>query len=36
MDEDALNILRENLPLLERIAQRILEKEVIEGEDLKG
>ncbi len=33
--ENALNILRQNLPLLESIAQKILEKEVIEGDDLK-
>ncbi len=33
--ENALNILRKNLPLLESIAQKILEKEVIEGKDLK-
>ena len=33
--EMALNILRNNLPLLETISQTILEKEVIEGEDLK-
>ena len=32
--ETALNILRNNLPLLESISQKIL-KEVIEGEDLK-
>ncbi|WP_269623283.1 ATP-dependent zinc metalloprotease FtsH [Prochlorococcus marinus] len=34
--ESALNILRRNLPLLENIAQMILEKEVIEGDDLKS
>ena len=33
--ENALNILRHNLPLLESISQKILEKEVIEGDDLK-
>ena len=33
--EKALTILRKNLPLLESISQKILEKEVIEGEDLK-
>ena len=33
--ENALNILRKNLPLLESISQKILEKEVIEGDDLK-
>ena len=33
--ESALSILRKNLPLLESIAQKILEKEVIEGDDLK-
>ncbi len=33
--ETALNILRKNLPLLESISQKILEKEVIEGDDLK-
>tara|TARA_Y100001968_G_scaffold280565_1_gene277186 strand:+ start:54651 stop:56516 length:1866 start_codon:yes stop_codon:yes gene_type:complete len=33
--ENALNILRHNLPLLESISQQILEKEVIEGEELK-
>lgn len=33
--ESALNILRHNLPLLENIAQKILEREVIEGNDLK-
>jgi cell division protease FtsH len=32
---DALTILRENMALLETIAQKILEKEVIEGDDLK-
>ena len=34
--ETALNILRNNLPLLESISQKILEEEVIEGEDLKN
>ena len=33
--ETALNILRNNLPLLESISQKILSEEVIEGEDLK-
>ncbi len=33
--EQALQILRNNLPLLESISQKILEEEVIEGEDLK-
>ena len=33
--EDALAILRQNMALLETIAQKILEKEVIEGDDLK-
>merc|ERR1711967_40480 len=33
--ETALNILRNNLPLLESISQKILQEEVIEGEDLK-
>ncbi len=33
--ENALNILRHNLSLLESISQKILEKEVIEGDDLK-
>ena len=33
--DDALAILRENMALLETIAQKILEKEVIEGDDLK-
>ena len=33
--EQALNILRNNLPLLESISQKILQEEVIEGEDLK-
>jgi len=33
--ETALNILRSNLPLLESISQKILQEEVIEGEDLK-
>jgi len=34
--ETALNILRNNLPLLESISQKILSEEVIEGEDLKA
>ncbi|WP_115023627.1 ATP-dependent zinc metalloprotease FtsH [Synechococcus sp. UW69] len=34
--DDALAILRENMALLETIAQKILEKEVIEGDDLKN
>ncbi len=34
--EMALKILRNNLTLLESISQKILEEEVIEGEDLKG
>ena len=33
--ETALKILRNNLPLLESISQKILQEEVIEGEDLK-
>ena len=33
--EQALKILRNNLPLLESISQKILSEEVIEGEDLK-
>ena len=33
--EQALNILRNNLPLLESISQMILQEEVIEGEELK-
>ncbi len=33
--ENALMILRHNLDLLETISQKILEKEVIEGDDLK-
>ena len=33
--ETALNILRNNLTLLESISQKILQEEVIEGEDLK-
>ena len=33
--EQALKILRNNLPLLESISQKILEEEVIEGNDLK-
>ena len=34
--DDALAILRQNMALLETIAQKILEKEVIEGDDLKN
>ena len=34
--EMALKILRNNLPLLESISQKILSEEVIEGEDLKA
>ncbi len=34
--ETALKILRNNLPLLESISQKILQEEVIEGEDLKA
>ena len=34
--EMALTILRNNLPLLESISQKILEEEVIEGQDLKN
>ena len=34
--ESAISILRHNLPLLESIAQKILEKEVIDGDDLKS
>jgi len=34
--EQALQILRNNLPLLESISQKILEEEVIEGDDLKN
>jgi len=34
--EKALQILRNNLPLLESISQKILKEEVIEGEDLKS
>ena len=34
--ETALTILRNNLPLLESISQKILQEEVIEGEDLKN
>ncbi|KGG12027.1 MULTISPECIES: ATP-dependent zinc metalloprotease FtsH [Prochlorococcus] len=34
--ESALNILRHNLSLLETISQKILQKEVIEGDDLKN
>jgi cell division protease FtsH len=33
--DDALEILRQNMALLETIAQKILEKEVIEGDDLR-
>ena len=33
--DQALNILRHNMALLETISQKILEKEVIEGEELK-
>ena len=33
--ENALNILKNNLSLLENISQKILEKEVIEGDELK-
>ena len=33
--EQALQILRNNLDLLESISQKILQEEVIEGEDLK-
>ncbi len=33
--EQALSILRQNMALLETIAQKILEKEVIEGDELK-
>ncbi len=33
--ENALNILKNNLSLLESISQKILEKEVIEGDELK-
>ena len=33
--ETALNILRNNLPLLESISQKIIQEEVIEGEELK-
>ncbi len=33
--ENALKILRHNLPLLENISQQILQKEVIEGDQLK-
>ena len=33
--ENALNILKNNLSLLENIPQKILEKEVIEGDELK-
>ena len=33
--ENALNILKKNLSLLENISQKILEKEVIEGDELK-
>ena len=34
--DEVLNILRNNLPLLESISQKILQEEVIEGEDLKN
>ena len=34
--ETALKILRNNLPLLESISKKILEEEVIEGDDLKS
>ena len=34
--EVALKILKNNLPLLESISQKILQEEVIEGEDLKS
>ncbi len=34
--DSALQILRQNLDLLENISQQILEKEVIEGEELKN
>ena len=34
--ENALSILRNNLPLLESISQKILQEEVIEGNDLKN
>jgi len=34
--ETALNILRNNLPLLESISQKILQEEVIEGDELKN
>ena len=34
--EMALKILRNNLPLLESISQKILQEEVIEGDDLKS
>ena len=34
--QEALSILEQNLDLLEKIAQQILEKEVIEGEQLQG
>jgi len=34
--ETALKILRNNLPLLESISQKILQEEVIEGDDLKN
>ena len=33
--ENALNILKNNLSLLEDISQKILKEEVIEGDDLK-
>ena len=35
-EEETLNILKNNLPLLESISQKILKEEVIEGEDLKN
>ena len=34
--ETALSILRNNLTLLESISQKILQEEVIEGEELKN
>ena len=34
--ERALSILRHNRELMESISQQILEKEVIEGDDLKN
>ena len=33
--DQALTILRQNMALLETISQKILEKEVIEGDELK-